>query len=91
MTAKKRHEMQPAEATTAERKRHLRKERIKNDHVSRKDRKRKDLIGKKNHRDGIIIEKRNDPREMEHTKAGKPKCQVARTQVKIRDRVSRKR
>ena len=71
-------------------KRHLREERIENDHVSRKDRKRKNLIGKKSHRDGIIIEKRNDPREMEHTKAGKSKCQVARNS-KIRNQVSRER
>ena len=32
---------------------------------------KKDLIGKKSHHDGIMIEERNDPREMHETEEGR--------------------
>jgi hypothetical protein len=48
------------------------KERIETDHNSQEGRERRYLIGKKSHHDGIIIEKRNDPRKIRRVKAGKP-------------------
>jgi hypothetical protein len=78
-------------ATTAKTKRTPAKERIETDHDSQKDKERRNLIGKKSHHDGIIIEKRNDPREMGRTKAGKSveEHEIARAQVKIRDQVNK--